>query len=108
MKRKIFTGILFGIIAGVIDVIPMIIQKLTWDANIAAFLMWIVVGFFISVSELQLPAILKGIITAFLVLLPSAVIIGWQEPFTLLPVGLMTLVLGSILGITIEKFGKNR
>jgi hypothetical protein len=41
--KKIKIGILLGIIAGIIDVIPMIIQKLTWDANISAISMWIVI-----------------------------------------------------------------
>ena len=28
--KKIKIGILFGVVAGIIDVIPMIMQKLTW------------------------------------------------------------------------------
>ena len=36
-NNKIKIGIFFGIIAGIIDIIPMIIQKLTWDANLSAF-----------------------------------------------------------------------
>ncbi len=43
-KNKI--GILLGVVAGILDVIPMVLQKLTWEANISAFSMWIVVGFF--------------------------------------------------------------
>ena len=47
--KKIKIGLLLGIAAGVIDVIPMVIQNLTWDANISAFTMWIVVGFLIAI-----------------------------------------------------------
>ena len=36
MKKQV-TGIILGIIAGILDVIPMIIQDLTWDANLSAF-----------------------------------------------------------------------
>ena len=71
MKRKIIIGIAFGIVAGITDVVPMIIQKLTWDANMAAFVMWIVAGFFIATSELKLPKVVKGILISFLTLLPS-------------------------------------
>jgi hypothetical protein len=35
-------------IAGVIDVIPMVVQNLTWDANLSAFAHWVVTGFLIS------------------------------------------------------------
>lgn len=106
MKRKILIGILFGAFAGIIDVIPMIIQRLSWDANLSAFTMWVVVGFFIASSEIIFPSVLKGIIISFLVLSPCAIIIGWQEPQSLIPIGVMTLILGSLLGLTIERFGK--
>jgi uncharacterized membrane protein len=63
-------------VAGIIDVIPMLMQNLTWDANLSAFAMWIVVGFLISTSDLKINSIIKGILTAFLVLLPTAILIG--------------------------------
>ena len=33
--KKILIGLGIGAIIGIIDVIPMIIQNLTWDANIS-------------------------------------------------------------------------
>jgi len=39
MRKKLIIGLFFGGIAGVIDVIPMIWQKLTWDANLSALSM---------------------------------------------------------------------
>ena len=104
--KKTQLGILLGSIAGIIDVIPMLIQKLTWDANLSAFSMWVVVGFFISSIHLKIKGIFKGILVSFLVLLPSAFIIGWKEPFSLIPIGIMTLILGSLLGFLIDKFGR--
>lgn len=101
--KKIKIGILLGIVAGIIDMIPMIIQKLTWDANISALTMWIVVGFFISTIDLKLNSIIKGILISFLVLLPSAILIGWNEPFSLIPIAIMTTILGGLLGFSIQK-----
>ena len=63
--KKIVIGLILGIVAGTIDVIPMIIQGLTWDANISAFSMWIIVGFLISTIDLKINSIIKGILTAF-------------------------------------------
>ena len=94
---------MFGIIAGVIDVIPMIIQNLTWDANLSAFTMWIVVGFLIATIDLKINSVIKGILIAFLVLLPSAVLIGWKEPVSLVPIAIMTTILGGLLGFSINK-----
>jgi len=104
--KKIFFGIVFGILAGLIDVTPMIIQYLSWDANISAFSMWVVIGFLLSIIELKMNSILKGILISYLVLLPVAVLIGWKEPISLIPIFVMTTILGGLLGFTINKFGK--
>jgi hypothetical protein len=104
--KKIRIGILLGIVAGIIDVIPMIMQNLTWDANISAFTMWIVVGFLIATIDVNINSIIKGILTAFLVLLPTAILIGWKEPVSLIPITIMTTVLGGLLGFSINKFAK--
>ena len=101
--KTILIGITLGIAAGIIDVIPMIIKKLTWDANISAFLMWVIVGFFISTIDLNMNPILKGIFIALLVLTPCAILIGWKEPKSLIPILSMTIILGGILGFLIPR-----
>lgn len=104
--RKRTLGILCGLIAGIIDLIPMIVQKLSWDANLSAFSLWIVSGFLIGTTNLKMRGIFKGMLISFLVLLPSAILIGAKEPLSLIPICIMTLILGSIIGFTIEKFGR--
>jgi len=86
--------------------VPMIFQGLTWDANMSAFSLWVVAGFLIATSNMKIKRILKGVLISFMVLLPSAILIGWQEPMSLLPITMMTLVLGSLLGFLTDKFGK--
>lgn len=103
--KKTILGIVLGIIAGIIDIIPMLIQKLTWDANLSALSLWIVSGYLISVANIKLPSYLKGIFISFLILLPNLFIIGYKEPLSLIPIIIMTLILSSILGFLIEKYG---
>ena len=50
--------------------------------------------------------ILKGIVIAFLCLLPSVFIIGWNDPVSLLPIAIMTLILGALLGFGYGKLAK--
>jgi len=104
--NKQILGIILGFIAGIIDVIPMIAQGLTWDANLSAFSMWVVIGFFIASVDMKVNAILKGIIIALLVLLPLTFIIGWYEPLSLIPIFIMTIVLGGLLGFVFNKIYK--
>ena len=102
--EKTRLGILLGLFAGIIDVIPMVIQNLTWDANLSAFSLWIVSGFLIARTNIKVTGALKGIIISLLVLLPSAILIGWKEPLSLAPVLVMTLILGAGLGFLIDKY----
>lgn len=105
--EKIKMGIVLGVIAGVVDVIPMILQKLSWDANLSAFLFWVVCGILISTSEIKIKGAWKGIIIACLMILPTAIIVLKQEPKSLIPIGIMTIILGSAIGWIIEKCGRN-
>ncbi|HNW88732.1 MAG TPA: hypothetical protein PKN48_03665 [Bacteroidales bacterium] len=106
MKKRIIFGLIFGVIAGIIDVVPMIIQNLPWDANLSAFSLWVVCGLLIAVTYIKIHPVLKGMLLAFSVLLPCAVLIAWKEPLSLIPIIIITAFLGSGLGYTIEKLGK--
>jgi hypothetical protein len=98
MKKKIIIGLVIGLIAGIIDLIPMLIQKLTWDANLSAFSMWIVIGFLLAITNLKMKGIFNGLAIALLVLVPNLFIIGWKEPLSIIPILIMTVILGSCCG----------
>ena len=99
MKNNLVIGLIFGAIAGILDVIPMVLQGLSWDANLSAFFLWIVSGFMLATSNLRLHPVLKGIVIPFICLLPSIFIIGWNSPLVLIPIFIMTLILGALLGL---------
>jgi len=103
-RNKIVVGIVFGIISGFIDVVPMILQRLTWDANLSAFAHWVIAGLIISTSNLKFKGALKGLIISILLLIPVGILVAWKEPMSLIPMGVMTVILGSLLGYFIDKF----
>jgi threonine/homoserine efflux transporter RhtA len=102
-SNKVLRGIYLGILAGIIDVTPMILQGLTWDANVSAFAHWIIAGLFISTSNMEFRPVLKGLTISFLLLVPVGILVGWNEPMSVLPMAIMTLILGSLLGYFIER-----
>jgi hypothetical protein len=104
--KKLTTGLLIGAGAGLIDITPMLLAKMNWDANLSAFSLWVVVGFFVAAVELKIQTVLKGLLIAFLSLLPSAVLIAGIQPVSLIPVTVMTLILGSLVGFLVEKYAK--
>ena len=106
MKNTIVVGVLLGAVAGILDMIPMVLQGLTWDANLSAFFLWVVSGFMLATSNLKLAPLLKGILIPFICIIPSAFIIGWKETFSLIPIAIMTLILGALMGFVYSKFVK--
>ena len=106
MKKRIYIGLLLGLIAGGIDLIPMFLQKLSWDANLSALSLWLVSGVLIASVDWKINPAFKGMIISFLVLLPSAILIGAKEPFSLIPVVIMTALLGAGLGFFIGRLEK--
>ena len=103
---RIHLGILLGTIAGLIDIIPILLQNFAWSANLSAFSFWIVAGFFIAISEIKLKGAQKGAFLSLVLLIPLAIIIGWKNPISLMPILVMNLILGSLLGTFIEKYSK--
>jgi len=45
---KLIKSLLLGMAAGILDVIPMVFQNLSWQANASAFLHWLGLGVIIT------------------------------------------------------------
>ncbi len=103
--NRIYTGTLLGAIAGVLDVIPMVIQKLPWSANLSAFFHWTIVGFFISTVDIGIKGITRGILIAVITLIPIAFLVWWNDPSSIIPMSISTIVYGGLLGFLIDKYG---
>ncbi len=92
-----------GVVVGIVDVVPMLLMKLTWDANISAFTMWVVISYLLYCNNQKYNQLIKSIVVAFLVLTPNAILIGWNNPINLIPVIIMTLLLSILMGFITEK-----
>jgi hypothetical protein len=104
--KKIYLGVLVGLIIGIIDVIPMIFMNLTWNADLSALSMWIISGFLIATSNIKLKDPLKGVVISILMFIPVSFIIAFQYPASVIPVIITTVIFGALLGLIIGKFGK--
>jgi hypothetical protein len=93
-------GLIAGLAFGIVDVIPMLFMDLP-DRNIAmagAFLNRFAIGFLIPNTTLPLPGWLSGLLVAFLLSLPDAIITGAYAP--ILGFG---LVGGAVIGFVVNK-----
>jgi hypothetical protein len=106
MKKRIYTGIILGIVAGLIDIVPMIFQDLPLNACLSAFSMWTMTGLFMGLTRFQLTGMGKGLLISFCMLIPSLFIIGWADPYSFLPIITMTALLGALIGLIFQKIIK--
>lgn len=115
-KREL--GLALGFLAGLVDLIPLGIQAFIMGADLSMFIlfvfsMWVVIlwaisGYLIAESRIKMNSILKGMLVSFFISIPCGffIIIVWNKPFILLPIGIMALILGGILGFLIDKYGE--
>lgn len=101
---KLSISLIIGIIAGIIDVTPMIIQKLDKYACLSAFVHWVILGIVISYIEMPVAPWLKGIIIAVLSALPIVILVSKEDPKSIVPILAMSIILGAGVGISTAKF----
>ncbi len=95
---NILIALAIGIVAGTVDVIPMLIQKLDKYACISAFVQWIFLGLIIPFVSWDIQPWLKGLIIAELAALPIMIMLFAKQPKSLIPIGIFSAILGALVG----------
>jgi len=98
--KPIFVSIAIGVIAGTIDIVPMIIQKMDRRSILSAFMQYFFVS--IVIVNIDLPGIvwwLQGGIISFALALPIIVIISESDKKALPIIAAMSVILGTLIGI---------
>jgi hypothetical protein len=95
----IYAALAIGFIAGIIDVLPMIAQKMARVAIASAFMQWLALGLVIPFVDWPVVAPwLKGAIIALLFAIPILLIVGAEDKKALIPITIMSLLLGAGVG----------
>jgi hypothetical protein len=102
--KNILIALIIGFSAAVIDVVPMIIQRIDRTACISAFVQWIVLGLIIPFVSWDMQPWLKGFVITEMAALPIMVLIFAKEPKSIIPVFIFSAVLGSAVGYAGARF----
>ena len=102
--NDIFIALIIGIIAGVIDVIPMLIQKLNRFANLSAFTHWVILGLIIPFVSWNIDPWLKGLIIGELTAIPVILMLIQKDKKSVIPILLMSALLGIGVAIAGARF----
>lgn len=93
-------SVVIGIVAGVIDIIPMILQKLDKRATISAFLQYFFVS--IIIVNIDLPHVvwwLEGGLISFALALPVVCLVSKEDKKAVSIILTVAFVLGTLIGI---------
>jgi hypothetical protein len=104
--RNIVVALIIGLCAGIIDVVPMIIQKIDKPACISAFVQWLVLGLIIPYVNWDIQPWLKGLIIAELAALPIIILVFAKEPKSIIPIIIFSAILGAAVGVADARFIK--
>jgi hypothetical protein len=97
-------AIVIGLVAGLIDAIPMMIQKLNKRDTICAFVHYFVLGLIIPFVSWDIAPWLKGIIICFLSAIPVMIGVYPTDKRAIIPITVFSLILGAGIGIAGAKF----
>ena len=102
--KSYLISLLIGLMADVVDTVPMILRKMDKYFIISAFFVWVVLGIFIPRIHFVSISFLNGIIVAVLFVLPMEFLIYKLDPKGLPIVIVTTIVLGGVVGFFSKMF----
>lgn len=103
--KGILISLLIGAIAGIIDIIPMVIKKMDIYPILSAFIQWVILGLVIAHIQIGgLESWLKGLIVAVILALPISILVFKTEPKSVIIILIMSVILGSLVGLAVSKF----
>ena len=95
---------IIGLIAGLIDIIPMLIKKLDRGATISAFIHYFILGVIIPFVSWGIPPYMKGIVISLLSAIPIMIIVYPKDKKAIIPMIIFSLGLGAGIGIAGANF----
>lgn len=97
-------ALIIGLVAGLIDVTPMLIMKLEKRANVSAFVHYFALGLIIPFVNWGISPPIKGIVIALLTAIPIMIIVYPKDKKAIIPMIVLSLILGAGIGIAGAKF----
>jgi hypothetical protein len=102
--NNLLIAILIGLAAGIIDVVPMIIQKLDKYSCLSAFVHYFALGLIIPFVNWNLESWLSGMCISLLTALPVMIIVYRKDKSAVIPMFIFSILLGVGIGIAGIKF----
>lgn len=100
MMKEVLLTALIGLVAGVMDILPMLKMKLDKHSVLSAFVFYFTLTFIIlNIDLFGMVWWLKGGIIAFALALPVIIIVSKEDKKSVPPMIVMSVVLGTLIGV---------
>ncbi|MCT4589226.1 MAG: hypothetical protein N4A71_15495 [Carboxylicivirga sp.] len=96
---KLLTALTIGLIAGLIDILPMLIQKINKRDTISAFIHYFALGLIIPFVNWGITPWLTGLLIALLSSIPIMIIVYPRDKKAIIPMIVFSIILGSGIGM---------
>ena len=98
--KEILLTLLIGLIAGIVDVMPMIKMKLDKYAISSAFIFYFIMPIIVfNINLLNNLWWIKGGLVVFILAIPVIIIVSKADKKSVLPMSLTSIILGTCIGI---------
>jgi uncharacterized membrane protein len=106
--KKIALALATGVVAGGVDILPMVINKMDWYSISSAFIHWIALGIIIPYVSWKIASWVKGVVIAVITSLPVILIVAKEDVTAIPPMLIFSVILGALLGFIGNKLPKSQ
>ncbi len=90
-----------GVVAALVDTMPMLLRKAPWIQIATPFTHWIAVAVLIGYSTMPLPNWAKGLVIGVITTVPFLFVLAQSHSNAVPVVAAISVVLGTVLGVVI-------
>lgn len=104
---RTMTVIVVGLLAGLLDLVPLVLVNAPLFNMLSVMTFWLVTVFVMSQMTVLKNSSLNGLIVSLMLMLPLSLAVAATNPKDFVPMVSMALILGPVCGYCVEKMGKS-
>jgi hypothetical protein len=106
--NKNLTALSIGLVAGLLDLIPLLLAKAPMFNMISVVVFWMVCVYVMANMTIHRNAALNGLIVSLLLMLPLSLAVAATNPKDFLPMMSMAVILGPASGFVLNRVSKTK
>ena len=106
MTSKLSASLMIGFGAGVIDILPGVLNGVDIRVTVAGFSFWVTTALVVAYVSLPLKHWQKGLLISSLLAIPGVVLLSLVHPDSVIAMIVLTVFLGALVGHLTGKYAR--